>query len=191
MRRSWQLVSLVLVLVAALAAVGMGTGRAQEATPTADEMAMAMEGLSFTPLGWVDQVALPSPAYLEVARVSFAPGAGFPLDPTANSSAMVVVESGEITGTVVEQTWTITRGAALQQAVAMATPGAMPDISAVQEVVALGESATIQAGDVAYIGGNVSGEVRNNGTEEATALVFLIAPGGSMMGAMEEATPAP
>lgn len=184
LHRTGRLFPLLFVLLLGVIAVGVGAARAQEASPEAG--GMEMEGLTFIPLGWVDGVTLPSPAYLEVARVGYEPGAGFPLTPTDGTSAMVVVESGELTATVVEKEWTITRGAAMQQA--MATPAAMPDMSGVQEVVAMGVEATLQAGDVAYVPGSVSGEVRNKGQEPATAIVFLIAPAGMMMG---EATPAP
>jgi quercetin dioxygenase-like cupin family protein len=181
MHRFRRLFPLVLVLLIGLVAVG--AARAQDATPAAGEM--SMEGLTFIPLGSASDVELPSPAYLEVARAGFAPGAGFPLVPTDATSAMVVVESGELTARVVEQAWTISRGAALQQA--MATPGAMPDMAGAVEEVAMGAEATLQAGDVAYVPGNVSGEVRNAGQEDASALVFLIGPSGMM----DEATPAP
>lgn len=180
--RSVRLFPLVLVLLLGLAAVGAGAVRAQEATPAAGEM--SMEGLTFTLLGTASEVTLPSPADLQVARAGFAPGAGFPLVPTDATSVMVVVESGEVTARVVEQAWTISRGAALQQA--MATPGAAPEMAGVMEEVAMGEEATLQAGDVAYVPGNVSGEVRNAGQEPAAALVFLIGPSGMMM---DEATP--
>lgn len=182
MHRSWRPFPLVLVLLLGLVAVGAGAVRAQEATPAAGEM--SMEGLTFTLLGTASEVTLPSPADLEVARAGFAPGAGFPLVPTDATSAMVVVEAGEITARVVEQAWTISRGAALQQA--MASPDTEPDLPGVIEEIAAGEEATLQAGDVAYVPGNVSGEVRNAGQEDASALVFLIAPSGMTM---DEATP--
>jgi hypothetical protein len=47
------------------------------------------------------------------------------------------------------------------------------------------------AADVAYIPGNLSGEVRNAGQEPVSALVILIAPGDAPMGgAAAEGTPA-
>lgn len=93
---------------------------------------------------------------------------------------MVVVESGALTTRVVEQAWTISRGAALQQA--MATPAAEPTMTGVVGQVTMGQEATLQAGDAAFIPGSVNGEVRNSGTEHAEGLVILIAPAG--MGAM-------
>jgi quercetin dioxygenase-like cupin family protein len=183
MLRSWRLIPLALALLGGLVAGGAGAVRAQDATPAAGEM--STEGLTFTLLGIATDVALPSSGVVQVARAGFAPGAGFPFDPANPTAAFVVVESGTITTRVVEQAWTISRGAALRQA--MATPEAM-DMSGALEEIAMGEEATLQAGDVAYIPGNVSGEVRNAGQEPASALVFLIAPSDMVMA---EATPTP
>jgi hypothetical protein len=73
----------------------------------------------------------------------------------------------------------------------IATPAAIPDLSGVLEEVAMGVDATLDAGDVAYIPGNLSGEVRNDGDEHASALVILIAPSDAAMGDdAAEATPA-
>jgi quercetin dioxygenase-like cupin family protein len=156
---------------------------AQEATPSAE---MSLEGLSFTLLGIAPGVTLPGAADLEVARVGFAPGAGFPFDAGDPTGALVIIESGAITARVEEQTWTISRGAALQQAMEIA--GADPDLSGVLEEIAMGEEATLAVGDVAYVPGGVSGEVRNTGEEHAAALIVLAGPAGMTMG---EATPAP
>jgi hypothetical protein len=71
-------VSLVLsvVMLLGLGALGaQSVALAQEATPAGEEMA---EGLAFTLLGLAPGVTLPSAADLQVARVEFAPGAGFP-----------------------------------------------------------------------------------------------------------------
>ena len=49
----------------------------------------------------------------------------------------------------------------------------------------------MRAGDVAYIPGNLTGEVHNTGQEPASALLILTDPTGAMMGAATpEATPA-
>jgi quercetin dioxygenase-like cupin family protein len=176
MQRRSVLMSAAASVITSLLAVQRGG--AQESTPSAG--AMSMEGLTFNLLGVAPNVTLPSPADLQIARAGFAPGAGFPFDASDPTGSMAVVESGALTIRVEEQEWTISRGAALQQA--MATPGAAPDMSGVLEEVAMGAEATLQAGDVAYIPGNLTGEVRNNGQEPASALVFLIAPSGAMMG---------
>jgi quercetin dioxygenase-like cupin family protein len=185
MSRSLRLLSLaVLVVGMAVFAQTSPITRAQESTPAAAEM--SMEGLSYTPLGVLTGVALPSPADMEVARVGFEPGAGFPLDPNDPTGALVIVESGSLTVTVVEQAWTISRGAAIAQA--MASPSAEPDMSAMTEEVAMGAEGTLQAGDVAYVPGSINGTVSNTGAEPATALIVQMAPQGMLMGG---ATPTP
>jgi hypothetical protein len=55
------------------------------------------------------------------------------------------------------------------------------------EEVAMGEEAVLETGDVAWVPGSVSGEIRNDGQEPAEGIVFLVGPTGSM----SEATPAP
>jgi quercetin dioxygenase-like cupin family protein len=183
-------VALSFVVVALLGGVG-GWGMppamfAQEATPAADEA--GMEGLSFTLLGLAQAPSLPSPAALEVARVGFEPGAGFPFYSSDPTAVIVIVESGTLTARVEEQAWTISRGSALQAM--MATPAAAPDLSGVLEEVAMGAEGMLEAGDVAYIPGNLSGEVRNAGQEPVSALVILIAPADAPMGDAAEGTPA-
>lgn len=145
-----------------------------------------MEGLRFTLLGIAPGVTLPGATDLEVARVGFDPGAGFPFDPGDPTGALVIIESGTITARVNEQAWTISRGGALQQAIE--TAGAAPDLTGVLEEIAMGEEATLEVGDVAYVPGGVSGEVRNTGEEPAEALIVLAGPAGMTMG---EATPSP
>jgi quercetin dioxygenase-like cupin family protein len=179
MRRALRVVPLVVLLVVSLlGSLGIGSVRAQDATPKAGMM--APEGVTFTPLGVVPGVTLPSPVDLTVARATFAPGAGFPFDPSDPEGALVITESGSLTVHVEEVGWTISRGGAIQQA--MATPNAAPDLSGVLEQVAMGEEATLQAGDVAYIPGSVTGDVRNNGQEPATVLLVLTDASGSMTG---------
>jgi len=166
MRRLAVLLSVVgIVLFGTIALHAPSVTRAQEATPPSNEM--NMEGLTFEPIGAAQGVTLPSPADLGAARAGFDPGAGFPLEASDPEGAFVVVESGALTVRVEEMTWTITRGAGAS------------------EEVALGEEATLAAGDSAYVPGGVTGEVRNNGQGHAEALVFLVSPAG----AMAEATP--
>ena len=183
-------VSLVLFVVMLLGLRALGAqsvALAQEATPAAEEMA---EGLAFTLLGLAPGVTLPSSADLQVARVEFAPGAGFPFEASDPNGVLAIVESGSLTVRVEEQAWTISRGAALQQA--METAGAAPDMAGVLEEVTMGEDATLEVGDVAYTPGNITGEVRNTGQEHTSVLVVFIGPESFMMdGSAPEATPAP
>jgi quercetin dioxygenase-like cupin family protein len=183
MRRFAVLLSVVaMLLIGALALRAQPSALAQDATPSAD---MEIEGATFEPIGFAQGVTLPSTADLLAARFSLDPGAGFPLEPSDPTGAMVVVESGAVTGRVEEMVWTISRGGAMQAM--MATPAAEPDMSGLMEEVAIGEEATLQTGDVAFIPGNVSGEVRNAGQERAEGIVFLIVPSE----AMSSATPEP
>jgi quercetin dioxygenase-like cupin family protein len=171
------------VFLGLLLALGSGAVRAQEATPGAGPP--AQEGVTFTPLGVAPGVTLPSPADLIVVRIAIDPGAVSPFDANDPTGGMLVVESGTFTVRVQEMAWTITRGAKLQEA--MATP--QGDMAGAMESVAMGQEATLSAGDVAYIPGSVNGEVRNDGQEPAVGLVFLVAPGGMTGEAPPAATP--
>ena len=144
-----------------------------------------MEGATFVPLGFAQGVTLPSPADLIVVRFTVDPGASFPLEASDPTGAMVVVESGAFTIRVEEMSWTITRGEALSAAM---ESGEDADFEASMEEVAMGEEGTLAAGDVAYVPGSVSGEVRNDGQEPAEGLLFLVGPPEAMM---SQATPAP
>src|SRR5215207_7636203 len=171
----------VVVLFGTIALRAQSVTRAQEATPAGQEM----EGATFEPIGFALGVTLPSPADLTAARVTLEPGVGFPFTPSDPEGAFVIVESGALTVRVEEVTWTITRGAAL--GAMMATPEAEVDLSGAMEEVAMGEEATLEAGDSAYIPGGVNWEVRNDGPERVEAIVFLVGPPEAMAGA----TPTP
>ena len=88
----------------------------------------------------------------------------------------MIVESGSLMARVEEQSWTISRGAALQEAMTSAEAGG--GLASAAEEVAAGAEGTLQAGDVAFVPGGVSGDVRNDGEEPASALLVLIAPSG-------------
>jgi quercetin dioxygenase-like cupin family protein len=175
---------LAMLMLSGLALRAQPIAVAQVATMEPGE---SMEGLTFTLLGFAPGVTLPSAADLEVSRSEFEPGAGFPFDASEPTGALVIVEAGSLTITVEEQAWTISRGAALAEA--MASPAAGTDLfgDSIEEI-AMGAEGTLETGDVAYVPGWVTGEVRNNGQEPASALLVLIGPSGGMMG---EATPAP
>lgn len=186
MRRLLPLLALVVVLIlGASGLTGPLAARAQDATPATDEG--SMDGLSFTLLGIAPGVTLPGTADLQVARAGFEPGAGFPFDASDPVGVLVIVESGTLTLRVDEQSWFISRGAAMEQA--MSSGDMNPDLSGVLEEVPAGAEGTVEAGDVVHIPGNLTGEVRNNGDEPASALLVLMDP-GSMGAGMAEATPA-
>jgi quercetin dioxygenase-like cupin family protein len=184
MRRFSLILSVVAVMALGITAHGAQLVTvAQEATPSAD---MEMEGATFLPLGFASGVMLPSPADLFLARFSLDPGVSFPLESSDPTGTMVVVESGAFSIRVEEMAWTITRGAVLSAAMESAEEDA--DWASAQEEVTMGEEAVLQAGDVAWVPGSVSGEVRNDGQERAEGLLFLVGPPEAMMA---EATPAP
>ena len=179
MRQIRVVLSLVAVmLLGGVALWGQSATIAQEATP-------APETDPFALVGFAEGVDLPSPAELLVVRMGLAPGTGFPLEADDPTGGMVVVESGAFTVRVEEVAWTISRGAALGEALAAAEEEGNLDIAV--EEIAMGEEATLEAGDAAFVPGSVTGEIRNDGDERAEALVFLIAPAE----AMAAATPAP
>jgi quercetin dioxygenase-like cupin family protein len=191
MRRVSRHLAIIVTMVigVALGAWSAGVTHAQDATPASGEM-QEPEGVTFTPLGIAPGETLQGATDLTVARAIFAPGAGFPLDVNDPEGALVIIESGALTFRVEEQGAMISRGAAMQQMMATPMTGA-PDLSGVLEQVAKGQEATLQAGDVTYIPGNITGEVRNTGQEPASVLLILTDPAGTMLGgATPQATPA-
>lgn len=181
MRRVFPVFALVIWMIGAALLPGEAPVRAQEATPAAEDM--EMEGLSFLPIGVAPGVTLPEPADLMVARSEFQPGASFPFEASYPEGSLVIVESGELTVHVEEQAWFISRGNVFQQA--MSADPMNPNMDGVLEDVVMGAEATLKAGDVAYIPGFLTGEVRNTTDAPASALLVVVAP--SMMGA--QATP--
>jgi hypothetical protein len=180
MRRSPCGRSIVLVLFLGLIAVtGAGAVRAQEATPAAEApMETDPEGVSFDLLTLASGVALPDPADMVVVRIGLEPGASDVFDATDPAGGILLVESGAITVRV-SQPWTVTRGEGLLAAMIAAEEAG--DMSGVWEAIAPGVEATLEAGDAAYIPGNVDGELRNDGDEPATGIGFLIGPTGDLM----------
>ena len=172
----------VVVLLGTLALRAQPVVVAQEGTPSAD---MAMEGTTFEPVSFAFGVELASPSDLVVARIGLDPGAGFPVEESDPSVGILLVESGTFT-VQVEGPVSVTRGAGLGEAIAVAE--STGDFSAAAEAIAEGEAVTLEAGDAAYIPGNINGEIRNDGQERAVGLGFLVVPSGGMM---TEATPAP
>lgn len=174
MRRWSRVYSLALVLCLSLVGVGSSAVRAQEATPASGPEEGL--GVTFEPLGLVPGVSLPSSADLVVVRVTIDPGASSPFDDSDPSGGVLIVESGAFTVRVDEQAWTVSRGAALQEAINAADES----MSGVIEQVAMSEEATLETGDVAYVPGSVNGELRNDGDEPAVGLAVIIAPGGML-----------
>jgi hypothetical protein len=183
MRRFSVLLSMfAVVLLGTVAVLVQPIAGAQEATPSAD---MAMEGSSYEPVSFALGVDLPSPADLFVVRIGLDPGTGFPIEESDPAAGILLVESGTFT-VHVNGPVSVTRGAGLGEA--METAQRAGDLSVAAEAIAAGEVVTLEAGDAAYIPGNLIGEIRNAGQERAVGLAFLVGPPEGMAG---EATPAP
>ena len=187
MRRVSLLVSLVAVGLLAHVVVTRPTARAlaQEATPAVEEL--ALEGVSFEPLAVTSGLTLPSPGDLVLVRIGLDPGAVLPSDPADPSLAMVLIETGELT-VQLDAPVTVTRAGSFGPALATAEAGG--EFVAPEATVAAGEEVTLQAGDVAYLPANVSGEVRNDGTERVVGLAFIVAPPDQGDAVPAEGTPA-
>ena len=177
-RRSIPLLAVAIVLVG-LILIGRQPGGtfAQQATPGAP---MFPPGVTAQPLAVGPGLPLPSPADLVLVRLTIAPGASLPNDPTDPSLALVYVESGTLTLHITTPL-TITRAAAMAT---LATPeAAFP----APEQVAANATATLNAGDSIVAPPNAGGDVRNEGNAPVVLLAAILAPSG--MGT-PEATPA-
>lgn len=182
---SWVLSLIIVVL--GLSAASMPGARAQDSTPAADPPSEEA-GVTYTPIGFAADVSLPSSADLIAVRLSIDPGAVSSLGGDDPTSGFLLVESGTFTAQV-DAAWTISRGAALQQA--LTPPSASGEESEVTESIAANQETTLSAGDVAFIPSTVTGELRNAGQEPAVALVVVVAAGGTLSGSSAAAaTPA-
>lgn len=109
-------------------------------------------------LGLVENLDLPGTVTIAMVRGSGDPGAVFTQDPNDPSAAISLVETGTLSAVVNEETWTIFKGGRLDAA----------------QTIQKGERAVIESGDVYYIPGNVTGDIRVDGTEQAEVISFVI-----------------
>ena len=165
MRRRSLAFPLLLALLLGLVATGLAPARAQDdATPAAeDEGAPFPEGVSVEFLAFGTATDLPGVGELALFRFTFEPGAAFPLDPNDPATALVVTEEGELT-IEIDAAVTVVRAP---------EEGQFPTEF---EEIAAGEGLTLAEGDSVVVPGNVEGEVRNDGDEEAVLLISNIAP---------------
>lgn len=171
MRRFGVFLSIIAVVLLGIVAVRVQpVAIAQEATPSAEDM---MEGITFEALAMALEVTLPSVGDIFLERFGLDPGAGFPIEAGDPTAALAVVESGELTIRL-EGTLTVTRAEAMQAAMSAVEEGG--DFAAATEEIAAGQEVTLSAGDSAFFPPNVSGEVRNDGQEQAVVLVVLVGP---------------
>ena len=137
---------------------------AQDTTPPADSAAGPAEGVTFRTMasGSMELLA-PGTASLAFGRVTLAPGATVPLNPTDPSVTLVYMASGAATFRV-EAEMTVARG------VSAGTPAPTEP-----EVIPAGTEFTLSEGDSALLPPITGGQVRNDGVDEATAWVVTVA----------------
>jgi hypothetical protein len=150
------------LLVVVLTLLGtLGSAAAQDATPPSDPAAGTPEPATFRALaaGSIEVLA-PSTANVVLGRISLAPGASIPFDPSDPSAILVYMATGELTFRV-DVPMTVARGGG-------------PGTPTPPEAVAADIAFTLGEGDSALFPGTMAGEVRNAGADEATAWVVDI-----------------
>jgi quercetin dioxygenase-like cupin family protein len=183
MRRFSVVLSIVAVMLLGIVAMRVQpVAVAQEATPSAD---MGPEGATYEPVSFALGIDVPSPADLFMIRIGLEPGTGFPIEESDPAAGILLVESGTFT-VQVNGPVSVTRGEGLGEA--MEGAESTGDLLTAAEAIAAGEAVTLEAGDAAYIPGNITGDIRNDGQERAVGLVFTFGPSEDVM---TEATAAP
>ncbi len=171
MRRLSVAFPLLLALLLGLAAGGLAPARAQDnATPTAEDEDFLPEGVSLEFLAVGTATDLPGVGELVLFRLRFEPGSAFPLTPDDAGTALVLAEEGELT-IEIDAAVTVVRAP---------EEGQFPTEF---EEVAAGEAFTLAVGDSTVVPGRVTGEVRNDGDEEAVLLISNIDPAQGEAGA--------
>jgi hypothetical protein len=150
------------LLVVLLTLLGsLSPAAAQEASPPAEQAAGTPEPATFRAVAaGLIEVLAPSTANVVLGRISLAPGASIPFDETDPSAIMVYMVTGELIVRV-DVPMTVARGARA------GTPTPPEDVAADTEF-------TLRNGDSALFPGTMAGEVRNPGTDQATAWVVDI-----------------
>ena len=161
MRRLSMVLLSIVILVGSLVLGGGRLVAAQDASPAAEEP----EGVTFEFLGGGETEVLPSaPAEVYLARVTLAPGASFPSEADDPALALVVIEAGTVTFNI-------------EAPVTVLHPVGNEEPTAEDfETFPAGQDFTMDVGDSALFPPNVAGEIRNDGTEDAMALVAIIEP---------------
>ncbi len=154
------------VLVGTLAVQTPPVASAQEATP-ATQAEVTFEAVAFA-----GSIPLPAAGDVSVARISFAPGTGFPMAATDPVHGLAVIERGELTlraGRPLVVTRAGALGTAMKPAGGMAVPPATEEIATGQEV-------TVRAGDTVLFPPHGGGEIRNDGSERTVVLIVFVGP---------------
>jgi hypothetical protein len=140
----------------------LSTAAAQEATPAAEQAAGTPEPATFRGLAaGLIEVLEPSTANVVLGRISVQLGATIPFDAADPSALLVYIATGELTFRV-DVPMTVARAGG-----GGGTPTPPEDVAADTEF-------TLREGDSALFPGTMGGEVRNAGTDQATAWVVDI-----------------
>ena len=172
MRRFSVVLSLVAVMLLGFVAFGVPPAAlAQEATPAAE--GFTEEGVTFEPLALATELTFPATGELSISRVSFDPGAGFPIDEGDPSYALAVIESGELT---VRQDGPLVVMRAGELATAIGEEMAGGAFTPATEEIAAGQEVTLAAGDTVLFPPDVGGEIRNDSQVRTVVLVAFVGP---------------
>jgi quercetin dioxygenase-like cupin family protein len=165
MRRGSIIALLISFMLAIVAGQGINLSTvAQDATPASEQQAGAPEGVSFVTLASGSiEVLSPGTANLSFGRIRLAPGATVPFDPADPTVDLLYMSGGTLTFRV-DAPMTVARGASA------GTP-----IPTEPEDIPAGTEFTMSDGDSALFPPNATGEVRNDGDEDATAWVTNLA----------------
>jgi quercetin dioxygenase-like cupin family protein len=144
----------------------------QDASPSPGMQAPEGVTFQFIAYGQLPQNMPPQEA-MSMFRISFKPGAGFPVDKTDPTTALVSVERGTLTVTV-DADIVVLDGGNMTGQMTQQDFKTMP----------AGQQFTMTVGDSALFPGNTAGTVSNAGTEDAVILVAQLEPPG-----YSEATP--
>jgi co-chaperonin GroES (HSP10) len=156
------------VLVGALAVQSSPATIAQEATPS------TQAAVTFDAVAFASSIPLPATGDVSVARISFAPGTGFPMAAIDPVHGLAVIESGELTlraGRPLVVTRAGALGTAMKPAGGMVVPPATEEIATGQEV-------TVRAGDTVLFPPYGGGEIRNDGSERTVVLIVYVGSPG-------------
>lgn len=178
MRRVASVFPFLIVLLLGLLVAGpsAATLAQDDATPAAEEDFQLPEGVSFETLGYGTAENLPPTGDILLFRLRLEPGASFPVDPDP-SPGLVAIEEGSVTTS-------LDAPIAVLRAAGEGTPFPVET-----EQVEAGTEVTLEAGDSAVVQGGVSGEIRNDGDEEAVLLLAIVTQVEGAGGATPEASP--
>jgi hypothetical protein len=182
-RRLAVVLSVLLIMVLGVVAITSRPGAiAQEATPAGGDAVMGEEEI-FAVLSYgVAEILPPAPAGVLLLRLNLEPGDSFELVPEDPATGVLYMETGTLTVNV-PVPMTVLRAAG---------PGTpFPMVNEDTENVAASTDFMLSAGDFTIFPPRIEGEVHNDGSETASALVVNIGAIMEGVNLNQAATPAP